>query len=94
MIRSFKDKETERLFNRNQVRTLPADIMRTAKRKLNQVDATISLRTLKVPPGNRLEALTGNRRGQYSIRINDQWRVCFRWEDGHARDVEICDYHG
>lgn len=94
MIVSFKDKETERLFNRDAARKLPPSIMRTAKRKLNQLDATVSLRTLNVPPGNRLEALSGSRRGQHSIRINDQWRICFRWEHGHAYDVEICDYHG
>lgn len=94
MIISFKDKETERLFNRGKARRLPPRIMRTAKRKLNQLDATVSLRTLDVPPGNRLEALSGSRLGQHSIRINDQWRICFRWENGHAHDVEICGYHG
>jgi proteic killer suppression protein len=72
---------------------LPPDIHRPAQRKLRLIDDTASLAELRSPPGNRLEALTGNRAGQHSIRINDQWRICFRWEDGDAYDVEVCDYH-
>ncbi len=93
MIRSFADTETEKLFRRERVRKLPPDIQRTALRKLVQLDAAIALDDLRVPPGNRLEALTGNRLGQHSIRINDQWRVCFLWTAGGAEAVEIVDYH-
>ena len=93
MIRSFRDRETERLFRRERVRKLPSDMRRVALRKLVLLDAAESLEDLRVPPGNRLEKLTGNRAGQHSIRINDQWRVCFRWKDGDAEDVEIVDYH-
>ncbi len=93
MIRSFADTETEKLFRRERVRKLPPDIQRTALRKLVQLDAVLTLDDLRVPPGNRLEALTGNRLGQHSIRINDQWRVCFVWTTGSAEAVEIVDYH-
>jgi proteic killer suppression protein len=93
MIRSFRDRETERLFHREPVRKLPPDVRRVALRKLVLLDAAESLEDLQVPPGNRLEKLAGNRMGQHSIRINDQWRVCFRWKDGDAEDVEIVDYH-
>ena len=93
MIRSFGDRETERLFRREPVRKLPPDVRRVALRKLVLLDAAESIEDLRVPPGNRLEKLTGNRAGQHSIRINDQWRVCFRWKEGDAQDVEIVDYH-
>lgn len=93
MIRSFRDRETERLFCREPVRKLPQDVRRVALRKLVLLDAAESLEDLRRPPGNRLEKLTGDRAGQHSIRINDQWRVCFRWKDGDAEDVEIVDYH-
>ena len=93
MIRSFKSKEAQELFNRVPSRRLPADIQRNALRKLRILHRVQSLQDLKVPPGNRLESLRGDRRGQYSIRINDQWRICFRWETGDAYDVEIVDYH-
>ncbi len=93
MIRGFRDRETERLFRREPVRKLPADVRRVALRKLVLLDAAESLEDLRVPRGNRLEKLTGDRAGQHSIRINDQWRVCFRWKEGDAEDVEIVDYH-
>ena len=93
MIRSFGDRETERLFRREPVRKLPLDVRRVALRKLVLLDAAESIEDLRVPPGNRLEKLTGDRAGQHSIRINDQWRVCFRWKEGDAQDVEIVDYH-
>lgn len=93
MIRSFADKETENVFHRRFSRRLPHDVQRVALRKLVMLDAATDLRDLRVPPGNRLEALTGGRRGQHSVRINQQWRVCFRWVDGHADGVEIVDYH-
>ncbi len=93
VIRSFKDPEAERLFGREHIRKLPADILRTALRRLWQLDAVDRLDDLKVPPGNRLEKLKGDRQGQYSIRINERWRICFRWHNGDALDVEIVDYH-
>jgi len=93
MIRTFRDKETARLFRRERVKKFPLPVQRTALRKLLLLDAAESLRDLRVPPGNRLERLRGDRAGQYSIRINDQWRVCFHWEEGHAYDIEITDYH-
>ncbi len=93
MIRTFRDKETEQLFRREPVKKLPRPVERVALRRLLLLDAAESLDDLRVPPGNRLEKLRGDRKGQYSIRINDQWRVCFRWEDGDAYDVEITDYH-
>ena len=93
MIRSFACKDTERLFQLEKVRAFPPDIQRVALRKLAQVNAVTELRHLRVPPGNRLEELKGNRRGSFSIRINDQWRVCFRWEPDGPHDVEIVDYH-
>ena len=92
MIRSFGDRETERLFRREPVRKLPPDVRRVALRKLVLLDAAESIEDLRVPPGNRLEKLTGDRAGQHSIRINDQWRVCFRWKEGDAQDVEIVDF--
>jgi toxin HigB-1 len=93
MIGSFADARTEAIFRRQPVRHLPPDIQRTALRKLAYLNQARSLEDLRVPPGNRLEALKGDRRGQHSIRINDQWRICFRWSDGDAHDVEIVDYH-
>lgn len=93
MIRTFRDSQTERLFRREKVRGLPADIQRTALRKLAQIDAATQLADLRVPPGNRLEALAGGRAGQHSVRVNDQWRICFVWRDGGADEVEIVDYH-
>lgn len=93
MIRSFRDTDTERLYHREPIRKLPQRIHRVALRKLVQLDAATTLEDVRVPPGNRLEKLAGDRRGQHGIRINDQWRVCFRWERGDAYDVEIVDYH-
>jgi proteic killer suppression protein len=93
MIRSFANRVTERLFQRERVRGLPPSLLRVALRKLVQLDAATVLDDLRVPPGNRLEKLRGDRAGQHSIRINDQWRICFRWRDGDAFDVEIVDYH-
>lgn len=93
MIKDFKCKETQKLFGGVFIKKLPTDIQRIALRKLKILDAVTILDTLKVPPGNRLEALKGERKGQHSIRINDQWRICFAWSDGNAFDVEIIDYH-
>ncbi len=93
MIRSFRDKEAAGLFEREPSRRLPPDVHKAAYRKLKMLDAATSLLDLRAPWGNRLEPLQGDREGQYSIRINDQWRICFRWEAGNAHDVEIVDYH-
>lgn len=93
VIRSWADDEAEKLFNRRRSRKLPPDLQRVALRKLLMVDAATRLEDLRVPPANRLETLKGDRAGQWSIRINDQWRVCFAWRDGNAYDVEIVDYH-
>jgi proteic killer suppression protein len=93
MIRSFRCPDTERVFNDLPTRAFPPDILRTARRKLLQLDQARRVDDLRLPPGNRLEALRGNRAGQYSIRINDQWRVCFTWADDGPQDVEIVDYH-
>jgi proteic killer suppression protein len=93
VIKSFRDRETERLFKRERIRNLPSGVQRGALRKLLILDAAERLQDLRVPPGNRLEKLKGDRAGQHSIRINDQWRICFRWRDGDAHDVEIADYH-
>ncbi|REJ69482.1 MAG: type II toxin-antitoxin system RelE/ParE family toxin [Planctomycetota bacterium] len=92
MIRSFRCKETEKLFNQQPSGRFRA-IERVAQRKLEMIHAATSLPDLRVPPANRLEALKGNRKGQHSIRVNDQWRICFVWANGHAYDVEIVDYH-
>ena len=92
MITSFKDDETQRLHETGSSRLFSA-IARVALRKLIQLDAAGELSDLRVPPGNRLEALQGNLAGRYSIRINDQWRLCFRWDGSDASEVEICDYH-
>jgi proteic killer suppression protein len=93
MIRSFHDSDTERVFRRQRVGRFALPLQRSALRKLLLVDAAESPQDLRVPPGNHLEKLVGDREGQYSIRINDQWRICFRWEEGNAYDVEIVDYH-
>ena len=93
MIKGFANRDTQRLFSREPVRRLPADLLRTMLRKLVALDAAEALEDLRVLPGNRLEKLKGRRSGQYSIGINDQWRVCFGWKDGNAHDVEIVDYH-
>ena len=93
MIRSFRDAETEKVFRRDPSRRLPPDLQRRAHRKLLVLDAADVLDELRIPAGNRLERLSGDRVGQYSIRINDQWRICFRWNRGDAFDVEITDYH-
>ena len=93
MIKSFKDKEAEKIFNRQVSRKLPRDIQQAALRKLRMINRAIRLNDLRVPLNNRLENLIGNRSGQYSVRINDQWRICFIWEEPDAYDVEIVDYH-
>jgi proteic killer suppression protein len=92
MIKSFICKDTEKLFNDLDVKRFRG-ISKKARIKLEILSATVSLEGLKVPPGNRLEALTGDRKGRYSIRIDSQWRICFKWENGNAYDVEIIDYH-
>ena len=93
MIRSFADKRTAALFKGLVTKGTPADVARRATAKLLLIDAAAELSFLESPPGNRLEALGGDRSGQHSIRVNDQWRICFRWAGGHAYDVEFCDYH-
>jgi proteic killer suppression protein len=93
MLESFRCGETERIFRREYSRRLPTDIQKTAFRKLRMLNRSSTIDDLRVPPGNRLEALSGNRKGQHSIRINDQWRICFVWRNGGAYDVEIVDYH-
>lgn len=93
MIKSFADKRTAAVFDGLEVRGLPRQIQDAARRKLKIIDAATTVALLRVPPGNRLEALKGNRKGQWSIRLNDQWRICFRWQDDSAFDVEIADYH-
>jgi len=93
MIASFACAETERVFRAELSRRLPPTIQRAARRKLLAIHAATELRELTVPPGNLLEALKGNRKAQHSVRVNDQWRICFRWREGNAYDVEIVDYH-
>ncbi len=93
MIKSFACKETHKLFRQEFSRKLPQNIHRIARRKLLILDAAEALGDLRVPPGNRLEQLSGDREGQYSIRINRQWRICFEWHEGNAYSVEIVDYH-
>jgi proteic killer suppression protein len=93
VIRSFANSQTERLFLRERLRRLSANVQRLALRRLLYLDGAERLADLRLPPGNRLEKLRGNRAGQYSIRINDQWRICFRWRDGDAYNAEITDYH-
>jgi len=93
VIKSFRDRDSERLFHRERVRRLGAQVQHIALRKLRMLDAAASLDDLRIPPANRLEKLKGDRAGQYSIRINQQWRLCFGWRAGDAYDVEIVDYH-
>jgi toxin HigB-1 len=93
MIRKFKDKEAQKIWEGTTSRKLPMDIQVVARRKLRMLNNARHLNDLRVPPANRLEALKGNRKGQYSIRINDQWRICFVWSKGNADAVEIVDYH-
>jgi proteic killer suppression protein len=93
MIQSFKSKETEKILNGRFSAKLPQSMQRLAVRKLIMLDAAGELKELRVPPGNRLEAFSGDRAGQHSIRINDQWRICFVWREGNAHEVEIVDYH-
>lgn len=93
MIKSFRCKETESIFQRRFVKKFSSDVQRLAYRKLVLLDSVERLSDLKVPPGNRLEKLSGNRQGQHSIRINDQWRICFKWRAGDTYEVEIVDYH-
>jgi proteic killer suppression protein len=93
MIRTWANSEIEEIWNGNFVRKFPPDMQRTAKRKLVHINSAQVLEDLRIPPGNRLEKLSGKREGCWSIRINDQWRICFKWEDGNAFEVEIVDYH-
>lgn len=93
VILSFPDRATQSLWETGKSRRIPASLRRVALRKLFMLDRAVILNDLRVPPGNRLEALTGDRKGQHSIRINDQYRICFRWKDGNAVEVEITDYH-
>jgi proteic killer suppression protein len=93
MVRTFADRETARVWGGEVSRRLPTDIQVVARRKLRMLNNAATLEDLRVPPANRLEALKGTRKGQHSIRINDQWRVCFRWKEGDAFDVTIVDYH-
>jgi toxin HigB-1 len=93
VIKTFKDAETEKVYQRERSRKLPPDIQQTALRKLRMINNSININDLRVPPANRLEKLSGNREGQYSIRINDQWRICFEWRGSDAFNVGITDYH-
>ena len=93
MIESFGDKDTEKIWNQEFSKRFPRELQKIALRKLFMIHKSISIQDLRVPPANRLEKLSGDRGGQYSIRINDQWRICFYWKDGNASDVSIVDYH-
>lgn len=93
MIKTFRDKDTERIFNRQRVKRFSLAIQKVAQRKLHLLDAADLVEDIRVPPGNRLEKLSGNRKNQHSIRVNNQWRICFRWKNGQAFDVEVVDYH-
>ena len=93
MIRSFADRDTEKVWRREPTKRLDTRIHKLANGKLHLLDAATTLEALRVPPGNRLEALKGDRKGQHSIRVNDQWRICFRWTDAGAEDVQIVDHH-
>jgi proteic killer suppression protein len=93
VIKSFKDAETQKIYQRERSRKLPPEIQQIALRKLRMINNAINLNDLRVPPANRLEKLSGDREGQYSIRINDQWRICFEWQGSDAFNVEITDYH-
>jgi len=93
MIKTFKNKETERLFARLPYKHFPSNLNRAAWKKLAILDAAEQIEDLRIPPGNHLEKLSGDRQGEHSIRINNQWRICFHWRQGNAYDVEIADYH-
>jgi len=93
MIRSFKCKDTEKVFNRFYSKKFPINIQRSALRKLRMINRAQNIQDLRIPPGNRLEELKGNRKGQHSIRINNQWRICFEWRDNDSFNVEVVDYH-
>ena len=93
VIKTFADKQTEQSYVTGKPRRVPPDVARRVLRKLTTIDAAEQVELLRVPPGNRLHALGGDRAGQFSVSVNDQWRICFRFEDGDAYDVEICDYH-
>ncbi len=93
MIQNFKDKETEKVYNRQFLRKLPQRIQHLAMRKLWMINAASTINDLRIPPNNRLEALSGSRNEQHSIRINQQWRICFKWSNGNAYEVQIVDYH-
>ncbi len=93
MIKTFADRQTQQLYLVGKARRIPADVAKRAVRKLEQVNAATRIEDLRVPPGNRLHSLEGDRQGQYSIAVNDQWRICFQFRDGDAYDVEFCDYH-
>ena len=93
MIKSFADRRTQELYSEGKVPKIPHDVAKRARRKLEYIDLAMHIGDLKVPPGNRLHALSGDRQGQYSIAVNDQWRICFRFVEGDAFDVEFCDYH-
>ena len=93
MIKSFRDRRTETLFHGGHVPLWHPELTRRAMRKLHVIDAATDLRDLRAMPGNRLEKLAGDRSGSWSVRVNDRWRICFRWSDGHAEDVELVDYH-
>ena len=93
MLRSFRSKRTQEIWNGNEVRAIPIDVQNVARRKLRMINSAQSLQELRVPPNNRLEKLKGKRTGQFSIRVNRQWRICFRWVNGDALDVELVDYH-
>jgi toxin HigB-1 len=93
VIKTFKDAETQKIYQRERSRKLPSDIQQVALRKLRMINNAININDLRVPPANRLEKLSGARAGQYSIRINDQWRICFEWKSSDAFNVEITDYH-
>jgi toxin HigB-1 len=93
MIKSFRDKETEKIYSRERSAKLPGDIQQIALRKLRMINNTQNIHDLRIPPSNRLEKLVGDRKGQYNIRIKDQWRICFVWRENNAYNVEITDYH-
>ena len=93
MIKTLRDRDTERVFERKRVKRFSLSLQKLAQRKLDLIDGADLIDDLRTPPGNRLEKLSGNRKGQYSIRVNDQWRICFRWKSGQATDVQIVDYH-
>jgi proteic killer suppression protein len=93
VIKTFNNDETQKIYQRQRSQKLPSDIQQVALRKLRMINNAVTINDLRVPPANRLEKLSGDRVGQWSIRINDQWRVCFRWEGSDAYDVEVADYH-